>query len=664
MVVMIPEIISQRNKVKEISEFKYTFLLVKKSSELIHNLQKERYLTSSFLNGDDSIISELNTQRSLVDKEVSNISDYFSKENHHFHYDKLITLQNSLLDQYSNLGETRNSIDTLAIDQATANNTYFSLIKDIISLSNIASESCEIKDMSHLLLSLSNLQMAIDYATKQRSVGASIFAKGTVYHSDYQNYQDLSMRSYTFLEVFQNFMPEFLKEVYTSHHKDKATQKELLSMNKEIDISLGGEPLKTESARYLDVKTKHINNLIALESKIYESGINKEDEVAANAESELQRYYLLCLIPFIIVILNFYTVLGMTRKILILVASVNDIANGKLNKEVPVDSSDELGNLAASTEMLRKKSLEAIAFQKQQKLKEDAAAKKLKEDQDRQQAISQVMSDTLEKVRENAKVLNDSSKSLTEIANSMTGNASHVAKQSNSVASTGEQVSANVATVAAASEELSASIAEVASSAKQASAIGNEAVSVASNASEKVDRLGKSSTEVGEVIKTITSIAEQTNLLALNATIEAARAGEAGKGFAVVATEVKELAKQTANATKDIRAKIETIQSDTREAVDSITKISKIINRINESQDIIKTSVDQQSEAVCEVARNAAEAASGSSEISGSIMKLSGAAQTASEGAKNAQLSATNLDQISKKLNEIVTSGSQQIQTL
>ena len=63
--------------------------------------------------------------------------------------------------------------------------------------------------------------------------------------------------------------------------------------------------------------------------------------------------------------------------------------------------------------------------------------------------------------------------------------------------------------------------------------------------------------EIGKVIEVIQDIAEQTNLLALNATIEAARAGDAGKGFAVVATEVKELAKQTANATIDIRKRIE-----------------------------------------------------------------------------------------------------------
>ena len=72
---------------------------------------------------------------------------------------------------------------------------------------------------------------------------------------------------------------------------------------------------------------------------------------------------------------------------------------------------------------------------------------------------------------------------------------------------------------------------------------------------------------ISKVTEVITEISEQTNLLALNATIEAARAGEAGKGFAVVANEIKELAKQTAEATKEIKTKIEGIQTSTSDIV-------------------------------------------------------------------------------------------------
>jgi methyl-accepting chemotaxis protein len=70
--------------------------------------------------------------------------------------------------------------------------------------------------------------------------------------------------------------------------------------------------------------------------------------------------------------------------------------------------------------------------------------------------------------------------------------------------------------------------------------------------------------KVGTVAKQIDTIAKQTNLLALNATIEAARAGDAGRGFAVVAGEVKNLSGQTASATADIFAVLESLTRRTQ----------------------------------------------------------------------------------------------------
>ena len=85
--------------------------------------------------------------------------------------------------------------------------------------------------------------------------------------------------------------------------------------------------------------------------------------------------------------------------------------------------------------------------------------------------------------------------------------------------------------------------------------------------SKAVAKLGERSKEIGNIVEVIAGISAQTNLLALNAAIEAARAGEHGRGFAVVAEEVRKLAEGSQQATQQIASVIDTIQTETEQAV-------------------------------------------------------------------------------------------------
>jgi hypothetical protein len=99
--------------------------------------------------------------------------------------------------------------------------------------------------------------------------------------------------------------------------------------------------------------------------------------------------------------------------------------------------------------------------------------------------------------------------------------------------------------------------------------------------------------------------------LALNATIEAARAGDAGKGFAVVAGEVKALAAQTAKATAEIGAQIETVRGATDDTVAAMNEIGGIISRMGEVSTAISAAVEEQSATTREIA-SAIQAVAGS----------------------------------------------------
>ncbi|MFT5523726.1 MAG: hypothetical protein ACI9HK_001674 [Pirellulaceae bacterium] len=243
---------------------------------------------------------------------------------------------------------------------------------------------------------------------------------------------------------------------------------------------------------------------------------------------------------------------------------------------------------------------------------------------------------------------------LTDASKRIQSNSDTTFEQATSVSSSAEEVSANARTLSAAVEQFDESVKEIAANASCAASVSRNAVDATDRAKLTVNRLGESSAEIGNVIKVINSIAEQTNLLALNATIEAARAGEAGKGFAVVANEVKELAKETSKATEDIIRRIETIQSDTREAVGAIGEVSEIISRINENQNAIAGAVEEQSAMTSEISRNIADVAAGSSEIAQNITLVAAAAEGTTSAARDTLATAADIEGMAVELMTLV----------
>lgn len=326
---------------------------------------------------------------------------------------------------------------------------------------------------------------------------------------------------------------------------------------------------------------------------------------------------LVALVLAILIVLA--VVRSVTRPLGEAVAVLETVAAGDLTAKANIDSSDEIGRMAAAL---------------------NVALERLR--------------DTMSSIGEHSRSLAGASEELSSVSTQMAGSAEETSAQASVVSATAEQVSSSVQTIATGTEEMSASIKEISRSANEATRIANEGVAVAQTTNDTVAQLGRSTTEVGDIVKVITTIAEQTNLLALNATIEAARAGEAGKGFAIVANEVKDLAQQTATATDDIAVKIEAIQTDSQAVIDAIGEISRIMEQINEAQTTIASAVEEQAATTGEIGRTLGEAATGSTDIAQNIAGVAGAARDASSGASDAQRAAGELARMAGELDRLV----------
>ena len=242
-----------------------------------------------------------------------------------------------------------------------------------------------------------------------------------------------------------------------------------------------------------------------------------------------------------------------------------------------------------------------------------------------------------------------SARDMNNLAGDMSRTSASFNQGAQSVAANMQQAAANLHTVAAATTELSETVNSISSSSGRARTVSDEATRQAQSVSQTMSELERAAREIGQVTEAISNISSQTNLLALNATIEAAHAGDAGRGFAVVASEIKELARQTTNATEDIKRRIGAIQASTGSAMTDITAITSVIAQMSEYTNTIAVAIEEQTAVTRDVAANISQANAG---VASTNNHMNGLA-TGSESI------ATGIARVNEGLGEITRAGEQ-----
>ena len=309
------------------------------------------------------------------------------------------------------------------------------------------------------------------------------------------------------------------------------------------------------------------------------------------------------------------------------------ISDGDLTARVPITSTDEIGELGQSFNSFTHKL----------------------------QIILREISDAANELSFASKTMNDITEKSTIAILSQQQETEMVSASMSQMTSTSLEVATNA--------ELASSAAQ---QADEESKIGNsivdETISSINSLAKDIDtsaqiiiKLKQDSENIGAVLSVIKGVAEQTNLLALNAAIEAARAGEQGRGFAVVADEVRSLAQRTQESTLEIENSIETLQSASHEAVESMESSRENVEATvlkaqaaGESLSNITSSVETISQMNTQIATAAEEQTMVSNEISRNVTNIQEVTDQTASNTKETAVSSGEVMDLSNRLANLV----------
>ena len=213
-------------------------------------------------------------------------------------------------------------------------------------------------------------------------------------------------------------------------------------------------------------------------------------------------------------------------------AVVDEVAKGKVNTFISVETEDEIGSIALELNKL----IESFqVLLKRMKKDVNVLNDSIQDLSSSSQEISTTSNEQAAAVKEIVSTMEDSD----SLAKSIEKKIEEVTKIAHETKSTVDKGVGTVDLNRTKMDEIKQS--------------NSETISGIRSLGEKIDA-------IWEIVNIINNIADQTKIIAFNAELEASAAGEAGKNFQIVASEIRRLADSTVSSTSEIKTKINEIQ--------------------------------------------------------------------------------------------------------
>jgi methyl-accepting chemotaxis protein len=601
---------------------------------LSHEMQKERGLSSGFINArGEKFRDELLKQRELVNGELEKTGQYVTANGSEL--DSVKTMLEAAKSGQEKLKDIRASIDLLKLEGKDSFAFYTALIKSYMDVVAAVSNTSKNHEIMKAATAYYAFVKAKEETGKERATLNAVLSAGAFNDEMFQRSLTILAAQKNYLDLFRQYATPAQQAAYDTKSTSDAFRKAEELRGATLAQGMAGG-FKVTPELWFSTITGKINLMKEVEDLLAKDIMTAADQLADGARKSLAfSIALAAILGGLALLAGFLVMRSITQPLSRMLHMLKDIAEGEgdLTHRLEEGRKDEFGEL----------------------------------------------SHWFNRFVDNIHTI------VSQVAGT-TGQVSTAAHQlqatAEQIATAAEEVACQTVTVATAGEEMSATSNDIAHNCSLASEISHRANETASGGSQvvqetlegmqqiaervqesarTVESLGARSDQIGAIVVTIEDIADQTNLLALNAAIEAARAGEQGRGFAVVADEVRALAERTTRATKEIAEMIKGIQRETAGAVGSmengVREVEKGMESSRKSGDALQQIVEAIGEVsmqVHQIATAAEEQTATTSEISSNIHQITDVVSETARGAHDTAAAASQLSTLAMDLQRMV----------